>query len=106
MGIKLFHSYEKQNDFFTDTYQTCSLSTILSRHLNQRGFHYHFKPIRKLGKGNFACVYEVARVTDGNRYAVKAFSKVNTFSSQNGKEGLINELSMLRQLGHENILSL
>jgi len=34
-----------------------------------------FKPIRKLGKGNFATVYEAERLIDHQRFAVKAFSK-------------------------------
>jgi hypothetical protein len=37
------------------------MRTQLSRFINQRGFHNHFKPIRKLGKGNFASVYQVTR---------------------------------------------
>lgn len=49
-----------------------------------------FKPIKKLGKGNFASVYEVERLTDGSKYAVKAFSKQSCFAAKNGKESLIN----------------
>lgn len=44
-----------------------------------------FKPIKKLGKGNFASVYEVERLTDSKKFAVKAFSKQNTFAAKNGK---------------------
>ena len=62
----------------------------LNAHINQRGFHSQFKPICKLGKGNFATVYEVVRREDDAKFAVKAFSKVNTFSTENGKESLIN----------------
>ena len=62
----------------------------LSRLLHQKGFHERFKPLRKLGKGNFATVYEVERIEDGKKYAVKAFSKNTCFSTPKGKEGLIN----------------
>lgn len=68
-----------------------------------------FKPIRKLGKGNFATVYEAERVIDKVRFAVKAFSKQNSYSAKNGKESLINELAVLRQLNtepHPNVLKL
>lgn len=68
-----------------------------------------FKPLKKLGKGNFASVYEVERLTDGARYAVKAFSKQSCFSAKNGKESLINELNIMRQLSldsHPNVLKL
>lgn len=57
----------------------------LSKFLNQKGFHAQFKPIKKLGKGNFATVYLVARIEDGKKFAVKAFSKANVYSSENGK---------------------
>jgi hypothetical protein len=53
----------------------------LGRYLNQRGFHNQFKPVKKLGKGNFASVYQVIRVCDGKKFAVKAFSKANTYNS-------------------------
>lgn len=77
--------------------------------MNQKGFHEMFKPIRKLGKGNFATVYEAERVTDKVKFAVKAFSKEACFSVKNGKESLINELAVLRQLNkvsQPNILKL
>lgn len=32
---------------------------VLKLHLNQKGFHEVFKPIKKIGKGNFASVYLV-----------------------------------------------
>lgn len=47
----------------------------LGQKINQRGFHELFKPIKKVGKGNFASVYLVIKYEDGKKYAVKAFSK-------------------------------
>jgi serine/threonine protein kinase len=40
-----------------------------------------YRPIKKLGKGGFATVYEVERQTDKKHFAVKAFSKQNTVNS-------------------------
>ncbi len=57
----------------------------LEKKLNQRGFHELFKPIKKIGKGNFAAVYLVIRHEDGKKYAVKAFSKEGTFGEEKGK---------------------
>ncbi len=68
-----------------------------------------FKPLKKLGKGNFASVYEVERTTDRRRFAVKAFSKQSCFSAKKGKESLMNELGIMRRLsseGHANLLRL
>lgn len=62
----------------------------LERRINQRGFHSLFKPIRKIGKGNFASVYLAERLEDKKLVAVKAFSKESTFSQEKGKESLVN----------------
>lgn len=48
---------------------------VLKKHLNQKGFHEAFKPIKKIGKGNFASVYLAEKIQDKKKYAVKAFSK-------------------------------
>jgi serine/threonine protein kinase len=53
----------------------------LNKLINQKGFHVQFKPVKKLGKGNFATVYQVIRLEDGAKFAVKAFSKANTYNS-------------------------
>lgn len=72
----------------------------LGRRMNQLGFHRLFKPIRKLGKGGFATVYEVQRQTDCKHFAVKAFAKQNTINSvdQTQAKGIINEIKALRKM--------
>lgn len=49
--------------------------TELEARLNIKGFHNLFKPIKKIGKGNFASVYLAERLEDKKMVAVKAFSK-------------------------------
>lgn len=80
----------------------------LGRCMNQLGFHRLFKPIRKLGKGGFATVYEVERQTDGKHFAVKAFAKQNTINSpdQIHAKGLVNEIKALRKMDCSNVLKL
>lgn len=80
--------------------------TELEKRINQRGFHSLFKPIRKIGKGNFASVYLAERLEDKKLVAVKAFSKESTFSQEKGKESLLNEMNLMRQLDHKNIMKL
>lgn len=65
---------------------------ILKNYLNQTGFHEQFKPIKKIGKGNFASVYLVEKFEDKTKYAVKAFSKEAAYSEENGKECLVKEI--------------
>ena len=74
--------------------------------INRKGFHDLFRPIKKIGKGNFASVYLAERKEDGRMVAVKAFSKELIYSQEKGKDSLINEISLLRKLNHESILKL
>jgi serine/threonine protein kinase len=81
---------------------------LLSRNLNQLGFHRLYKPVKKLGKGGFATVYEVERLTDKRHFAVKAFSKQNTVNSDNQSHRLtlLNEIKVMRALDSPHIIKL
>ena len=72
--------------------------------IQKGGFHEAFKPIRKIGTGSFATVFEVERFEDRQKFAVKAFSKNHVFSNPKNKSSLINELEVLRFLNHENVI--
>jgi serine/threonine protein kinase len=107
--VRLYNESEAEVRLYFSSCAADAWSRILEKRLNQRGFHEMFKPIKKLGKGNFATVYEAERVTDRVRFAVKAFSKQNSYCAKNGKESLINELAVLRELNrepHPNVLKL
>jgi serine/threonine protein kinase len=78
------------------------MCTHLAHFLNQKGFHSQFKPVRKLGHGNFASVYEVIRVEDSRRFAVKAFAKGNLNCAEHGIEALVNELEIMRLLSNRS----
>lgn len=80
----------------------------LTKMLNQIGFHNLFKPLRKLGKGGFATVYEVQRLTDNKLFAVKAFSKQNTLHSKNESHrlNLLNEIAIMRSIDNSNLIRL
>ena len=38
--------------------------------------------------------------------AIKAFSKTVAYAEENGREGLINEINIMRKLSHPNIIKL
>lgn len=80
----------------------------LCRSINQLGFHRMFKPLRILGKGAFATVYEVERQSDGKHFAVKAFAKQNTFNAadQTQAKGILNEIKSLRKMDCPNVIKL
>jgi serine/threonine protein kinase len=74
--------------------------------INQRGFHELFRAQRKIGKGNFASVYLAERLEDEKLFAVKAFSKEAAYNQEKGKEALITEIQLMRELDHGNIMKL
>jgi hypothetical protein len=49
--------------------------SLLKKHVYKFGFWEDYKPVRRISKGIGSAVYEVARVEDGSRFAVKAFWK-------------------------------
>jgi serine/threonine protein kinase len=57
-----------------------------------------------LGKGSFARVYLAQNKATGERYAVKAFSKEFIEAQEKGKDSLVIEVDILKQLDHPNII--
>lgn len=79
---------------------------VLAKKLSQTGFHKIYKPIKKIGRGNFATVYLALRLEDDKRFAVKAFSKEYSYAEEDGKASLDNEIKIMRMLNHRNLLQL
>lgn len=66
IGFKLFHVGAEPISIFMQCEKLVDVWVkFLSKLINQFGFHELFKPLRKLGKGSTATVYEVERLTDG-----------------------------------------
>lgn len=59
--------------------------TLAKTYTTQLDFHNQFKPFRKIGQGLTSTVYEVNRLVDNKRLAVKAFKKSHYFASSGGK---------------------
>jgi len=62
----------------------------LASKLNQRGFHEQFYPLKELGQGYFANVYQVQRYENKAMYAVKAFNKEDAYAAEKGREAILN----------------
>ncbi|CAD8168002.1 unnamed protein product [Paramecium octaurelia] len=99
-------SSDKHWDFTSDQETLKTFRKLFGQKINQMGFHHMFKVFKKIGKGNFASVYLAERVEDGQQMAIKAFSKNAVYAEENGKEGLINEITIMRELDHPNIMKL
>lgn len=107
LGIRFIADNFKSKEFYTE-----SLTDIdkweneLAKLINQRGFNISFKAMRKLGKGNFASVYLGERLKDGKQFAIKAFAKEATYSQENGKPALINEIKINRMFDHPGLMKI
>lgn len=50
-------------------------SSLLKKHVYKSGFWEDYKAVRRISRGMGSAVFEVARMGDGARFAVKAFPK-------------------------------
>lgn len=57
-----------------------------------------------IGKGSFARVYLVFNKETKERFAVKAFSKEYLLSQSKGKESLLNEIEIMKNIDHPNVM--
>ncbi|CAD8064444.1 unnamed protein product [Paramecium sonneborni] len=78
----------------------------LKNRINQWQFHQMFRVFKKIGKGNFASVYLAQKIEDGKKMAIKAFSKQAAFEEENGKQAIVNELKIMRQLNNSHIMQM
>ncbi|CAD8139902.1 unnamed protein product [Paramecium pentaurelia] len=106
-AIKLFRENAlKQCEFKGSLRELQKLRQYLGKRMNQIGFHQYFKVYRLIGQGSFASVYLATRIEDGMKMAVKAFCKNVIYKQEKGKEGLVNEIQIMRDLEHQNLMKL
>ncbi|CAD8165320.1 unnamed protein product [Paramecium pentaurelia] len=86
--------------------QIKELRNFLRSRINQYKFHQYFRVFKKIGKGNFATVYFTEKIEDGQQFAVKAFSKQVAYNEENGKESIINEIQIMRELNNQHLMKL
>lgn len=59
-----------------------------------------------IGEGNFAKVHVGIKKSDEKTYAIKSLSKADITSSTRRQSSVINEIDILRELNHKNIIKL
>lgn len=69
-------------------------------------FHNIFQCTKLLGEGSFAKVYLANRKETGSKYAVKTLSKEVLLSKPKGKQALVNEIEVMYEIDHPNIIRL
>ena len=67
-------------------------------------FHERYKVKKVLGEGSFAKVYLATNVEDKQLYAIKAFSKESLAKQNKGKGAIRNEIEILSELDHANLM--
>ncbi|CAD8152229.1 unnamed protein product [Paramecium pentaurelia] len=88
------------------TQQIIEWRSYLGERINQWQFHSMFRVYKKIGKGNFASVYQAERIEDNQQLAIKAFAKQAAYQEENGKNAIINELTIMRQLNNTHLMKL
>ena len=71
-----------------------------------RSFFQQYNLLRRLGEGHYATVHLCAEKATGSNFAVKVFSKRAGVDESSKKEGLQQEIAMLRSVSHPNMLCL
>jgi len=107
-GIILVHNGNAFELYFTDKLALNHWVHAFKKICIMTTFHNDFNKIKTLKENTLGSTYLVESKTDGERYAVKAFTKerLYDFFNSNPKPALINEISILRNLDHENIVKL
>ena len=70
---------------------------MLLSHITRKDFHEFFKPLKKIGKGNFATVYLAEDLRKSRFVAIKAFMKEVAFKGD-GKRAIENEIKLMRMI--------
>lgn len=105
-GIRFIKNMKYSDLWLSDEHQFTEWKVQLSKVCVQSDFHIKFNAVKMIGKGSFARVYLVENKEDGTRSAVKAFSKEYLLSQNKGKESLINEIQIMKDINHQYIMQL
>lgn len=105
LGLEFKNEKERlslRRDFWTrsDEWERVLLSCI-----TRENFHEFFKPIKKIGKGNFASVYLARDLNKKREVAVKAFMKEIAFKGE-GRMAIENEIKIMRRVNSPSVVRL
>ncbi|CAD8146185.1 unnamed protein product [Paramecium octaurelia] len=78
--------------------------TNLKKWCVQPNFQKEYCMIKLIGKGSFAKVYKIQRLSDKKEFAVKLFDKT-TFKTQD-RPALLKEIELMRIMNHQNVVTI
>jgi len=105
-GIKFIKKQNYEELYHTDEKVIDQWFEYLKRYCILTKFRCYFESIKVIGKGNFAKVFLVRRLSDNKEFAVKVFSKTVIMQDPLEKKCLIYEIKMMREMNHPRILKL
>ena len=105
-GLKFIKRQNYEELFHTEEEVIDSWFDYLRRYCILTKFRCYFESLKVIGKGNFAKVFLVRRISDSREFAVKVFSKSVIMQDQLEKKCLIYEIKMMRAMNHPRVLRL
>lgn len=105
-GIRFIKKQNYEDLYHTDEQTIDMWITTLKKYCILTKFRCFFESVKVIGKGNFAKVFLVNRLSDGKEFAVKVFAKNEIMKDALEKKCLIYEIKMMRLMNHPRILKL
>lgn len=105
-GLKFIKKQNYEELYHTDEKVIDAWFEALKRYCILTKFRCYFESVKVIGKGNFAKVFLVRRLSDSKEFAVKVFSKSVIMQDQLEKKCLIYEVKMMRLMNHPRVLKL
>lgn len=105
-GLKFIKKQNYEELYHTDAGVIEAWFEALKRHCMLTKFRCYFESVKVIGKGNFAKVFLVNRLSDKKEFAVKVFSKGVIMQDPLEKKCLVYEIKMLRLMNHPRVLRL
>jgi len=84
--------------------EALTFKSMMKRYAVFNDIHSSYHTVRVLGRGAFAKVYLIKRKNDKKLFAAKVFNRETIQSCQLNSELLLNEIEILRELEHPNIV--
>eukprot|EP01015_Nassula_variabilis_P025207 TRINITY_DN488_c0_g1_i23.p1 TRINITY_DN488_c0_g1~~TRINITY_DN488_c0_g1_i23.p1 ORF type:complete len:558 (+),score=114.53 TRINITY_DN488_c0_g1_i23:107-1780(+) len=102
-GFKIMKNNMEQEYFVNNKQQFEAFYGQLRKYCINTDFDNQYEMVSMVGQGSTANVYVAVNKQDQKKYAVKSFNKQIVLSEQKGRESLVNEINIIRQLSHQNV---